>query len=293
WAVLDLVSGLIHKSLLTPAETEGEVRYRLLEPVRQYALERLAAAGEETTVRERHLAWCLDLAARAEPMLLGSEQAVWLTLLETEHDNLRAALTWSIHRCSPLAVQLAGPLWRFWWMRGHAGDGRRWLDAALACGGGQDAARATALNGAGALAYYQGEYERARSLYESSLSLRRKLADARGVASTLGNLGGVADSQGDYERAWALYEESLALRRELGDQWGIAIMLNNLGNLAQQRTDYARALALHEESLTLRRALGDTWGVSNTLGNLGHVVYDLGDYPRARLLQEESLALKR
>ena len=293
WAVLDLVSGLVHKSLLTPAETEGEARYRLLEPVRQYALERLATAGEETAVRERHLAWCLDLAARAEPMLLGPEQAVWLTLLETEHDNLRAALTWAIQRCSPLAVQLAGPLWRFWWMRGHAGDGRRWLDAALACDRGQDAARATALNGAGALAYYQGEYERARSLYESSLSLRRELGDTGGVASTLGNLGGVADSQGDYERAWALYEESLALRRKLEDRWGIAIMLNNLGNLAQQRIDYERALILHEESLALRRALGDTWGVSNTLGNLGHVVYDQGDYPRARLLQEESLALKR
>ncbi|MGH2411012.1 MAG: ATP-binding protein, partial [Chloroflexota bacterium] len=293
WAVLDLVSGLVHKSLLAPAEMEGEARYRLLEPVRQYALEQLTAAGEESAVREQHLAWCLDLAARAEPMLLGSEQATWLTLLETEHDNLRVALSWCIQRRSPLAIRLAGPLWRFWWMRGHASEGRRWLDAALACGGGQDAARATALNGAGALAYYQGEYERARSLYESSLSLRRELADTRGVASTLGNLGGVADSQGEYERAWALYEESLALRRELEDQWGIAIMLNNLGNLAQQRIDYAAALVLHEESLALRRALGDTWGVSNTLGNLGHVVYDLGDYPRARQLQEESLALKR
>jgi tetratricopeptide (TPR) repeat protein len=293
WAVLDLVSGLVHKSLLAPAGTEGEARYCVLEPVRQYALEQLIVAGEETAVRERHLAWCLDLAARAEPMLLGSEQAVWLSLLETEHDNLRAALAWSVQWCSPLAVRLAGPLWRFWWMRGHAGEGRRWLDAALACEGEQDAARATALNGAGALAYYQGDYERARSLYESSLSLRRTLADMRGVASTLGNLGGVADSQGVYERAWELYEESLALRRNLEDQWGIAIMLNNLGNLAQQRLAYARSLVLHEESLTLRRALGDTWGVSNTLGNLGHVVYDLGDYPRARLLQEESLALKR
>ncbi|HVA90775.1 MAG TPA: tetratricopeptide repeat protein [Chloroflexota bacterium] len=293
WTALDLVSGLVHKSLLTQVETEGEARYRLLEPVRQYALERLTEAGEEIGVRERHLTWCLDLAARAEPMLLGSEQAIWLTRLETEHDNLRAALTWCIQWRSSVAVQLAGPLWRFWWMRGHAGDGRRRLDAALACDGAPDAARATALNGAGALAYYQGDYERAQVLYESSLALRRELGDTRGVASTLGNLGVVADDQADYERAWALYEESLGLRRELEDQWGIAIMLNNLGNLARQRADYARALILLEESLALRRVLGDTWGISNALGNLGHVVYDLGDYPRAGFLQEESLALKR
>jgi predicted ATPase/class 3 adenylate cyclase len=293
--VLDLLGGLVNKSLVQAAEADGEVRYGLLETVRQYGQERLAATGETVGVRDRHLGYYLALAEEAEPMLRGPEQGHWLALLETEHDNLRAALGRARERgAGEQGLRLAGALWRFWDYRGYFGEGRNWLEAALAEGGpAPTAARAKALNGAGNFAFYQDDYDRAVALYEESLALLRPLGDTRGIAGSLGNLANVAYVQGDYPRAAALYEESLALMRKLGDTWGIATSLDNLGGVAEAQGDYPRAVALHEESLALFRDLGDTWGIAFSLGTLGNAAYAQGDYPRAATLYEESLALKR
>ena len=288
------VAELVDKSLLRQ-EHDGALRFGMLETIREYGLEQLAASGEMEEVRRRHAAHYLALAEPAAPELTGPHQAEWLARLETEHDNLRAALSWGREQAEPeIGLRLGGALWRFWEMRGHLSEGRRWLDAVL--GGSGDApasARATALSGAGTLAFRQGDYGQATALHEEALALRRELGDKRGIASSLNDLGNVACDQGDYGRARALHEEALALRRELGDMRGIASSLNNLGNVAHDQGDYGRARALHEEALALSRELGDTWGIALSLNNLGHVAREQGDYARATALYAECLTLCR
>jgi non-specific serine/threonine protein kinase len=267
----------------------------MLETVREYGLEQLAASGEEMMARDRHLAWCVALAEEAEPRLTGPEQVAWLARLEAEHDNLRAALGWARERGEgKMGLRLAGALWRFWWTHGHLSEGRRWLEETLKRGDRASAAsRATALTGAGTLAWTRGDYAHATAPHEKCLVLRRALGDRSGIAHALGTLGNVAHSQGDYGRATTIYEECLAIRRALGDRQGIASALGNLGAVAYQQGESRRAVALQEESLALKRALGDTWGIAGSLVNLGNVAYSQGEYGRAEVLYEESLALFR
>jgi predicted ATPase/class 3 adenylate cyclase len=292
-AILDLLMHLVDKSLVVVEEQDGEVRYRLLETIRQYARDKLVEAGDVVAVRDRHRAWYLALAEGAEPELWGTAQSQWLTRLEAEHDNLRAALEWSLETGAPeTSLCLAGALWKFWEVRGYLSEGRRWLERALAASGAPSpAARAMACAGAGVLARHQGEYDRARALLDEGLALCRAHDDRRGIAAALNNLGVVARRQGDFDRASALLKESLAIRRELGDDHGIASSLNNLGVLARHQGQYGSAIALLEECLALRRELGDKQGIANTLNNLGHAVRKQADLIRALALLREGLIL--
>jgi predicted ATPase/class 3 adenylate cyclase len=296
WGVLDLLGSLVHKSLVQAEERAGgELRYALLETVRQYGLERLAAAGGAPAVRDRHLAHFLALAAEAEPHLTGAGQMEWLARLEGEHDNLRAALSWARAQADgERGLRLAAALCWFWYMRGDLSEGRGWLAEALARASTAPAAlRATALNGAGNLASDQGEYGQAEVLYEQALALRRELGDTRGIAGSLSNLAGVAERRGDYGRAVPLFEEALTLARVSGDTLGIAKTLGNLGLALGQQGDIEREAALFEEALALFRALGDTMSIAGALDNLGQVAFQQGAYERARALHEEALALFR
>ena len=179
----------------------------------------------------------------ARPELQGPRQAEWFDRLEAEHDNLRAALSWSLERGdAETTLQMKAELWWFWYKRGHLSEGRRWLEAALENSMAPISARAEALNGAGVLARNQSDYERAREWLEESLLLRRELGDVTGTADVLVNLGTVALDRGDYPRARALFDESLSLRRESGDRWGTALALNNLGATAQAQGNLAEAL---------------------------------------------------
>jgi tetratricopeptide (TPR) repeat protein len=308
--LLDGLQSLIDKSLLYRVEDSGgEPRFKMLETIWEYAQEQLMASGEAEALQQRHAEYYLALVEAAELELTGVHQAVWLARLEAEHDNLRAALQWLLdQREVDLSLHFTGALWRFWPMHGHLSEGRRWLDAALGLAGRGGPARtagaappqpdtgrraAQALNGAGVLAYTQGDFTAAHAFLQESLALFRELGDTWGIAYALNGLGLVANDQGDYARARALFEESLAMRRELGNTWGIAASLNNLGLVAKEQGDYARARALFEESLALKCELGDTWGTALALSNLGLVAKEQGDYARARALYEESLALFR
>jgi predicted ATPase/DNA-binding SARP family transcriptional activator len=294
WEVLELLGQLVDKSLVVAAEQGEEVRYRLLETIRQYGQERLQGSEEADALRDRHRDWYLALAEQAEPELRGPAQGEWLTRLEEEHDNLRAVLAWCTQRREGEAgLRLGGAVWRFWEVRGYLAEGRERLAEALAARGADTAARAKALNGAGALARSQGDFIAARSLGEESLRICRELGDQQGIALSLNNLGIVAKDQGDYEGARALYEESLAIRRRLGDQHGIAASLYNLGDVARVQVGYEGARALYEESLAISRQLGDQRGISLALRNLGNVAKHQGDYEGARALHEESLAISR
>jgi tetratricopeptide (TPR) repeat protein len=268
----------------------------MLETIREYAGEQLIERGEEESIRAAHAAFFTALAEDAEPELTGREQPVWLDRLEHEHENLRAALRWTVHGERALGLRLAGSLWRFWYIRGHATEGRQWLESILATGPEPErdgTARAKALKGAGVLAGQQGDYERARELHEASLQLSRELADKDGIASALNNLSIVAWSQGDYDQAAALQEESLGIRRALGDRTGIAGSLHNLGVVARLRGEYDRATELQEESLRLCRELGDRTGMARSLHNLGSLALQQANHARAKELLEEVLQLNR
>jgi predicted ATPase/class 3 adenylate cyclase len=308
-AILDLLTGLVEKSLVV--YEEGSERYRLLETVRQYARDRLLEAGDGEAIRARHREYFLALAEEAEGHLTGPQQREWLERLETEHENLRAALDWSVSermkdeggRMNPIPfilhpssfiLRMAGALWRFWRVRGHLTEGRERLAQALARPGGTAAGRAKALNGAGILACVQSDFRTARSLLEEALAIFRQIGDRRGIAGTLIHLGNVALAHPDRQAAArSLYEESLAIHRELGDRPGTACCLANLGEVARNQGDDAAARTLFEEGLVTFRELGDERSIALLLSNLGNISQEHGDYGAARSLYEESLAISR
>jgi tetratricopeptide (TPR) repeat protein len=265
----------------------------MLETIREYGLEQLALAGEQAETRRRHAEWCLTLAERAAPKLLGPRQADWLVRLDAEHDNLRAALQWTIaQRDAQTALRLGTALHRFWTLRGHTGEGRRWLEQALTMGGDvPPAIRAWAKVGAGSLAERQGDYPQAQRWEEDALAVFRELGDQAGIAAALRYLGSVAHGQLDYARAAELEAAALRIFRELGDDSGVRAMLNNLGLTAFYQHDYLRAAELLEEALMRARASGALSSMATALNNLSLVAQAQRDYPRAADLQAEALEL--
>jgi predicted ATPase/DNA-binding SARP family transcriptional activator/DNA-binding CsgD family transcriptional regulator len=294
--VLDLLSALVDKSLVVAEATgEEEVRYGMLEPVRQYARERLEESGGTDDLLSRHAAYFLAEAETAEPELVGSQQGWWLSRLDREHGNLRAALAWSLERGDELGLRLGVALSRFWYARGYLSEGRRWLEEGLSVVGDTASAlvRAKALGEAGALADYQGDFEQARVAHEASLDIYRGLGNERGIATSLRNLGSVAASQGHYGRATELLGESLTLLRQSGTDTDVVRVLIRLGTLAISRGEHERSVAWFEEALSLARKTGDVIMVAVSLNNLGHVTLLRGDPERATALFEECLARER
>jgi predicted ATPase/DNA-binding CsgD family transcriptional regulator len=288
---LELVASLVDKSLLRQVEgTDGEPRLLMLETIREYALERLAESAEEETVRRVHASYYLALTEEAAPKLTTAEQMAWLDLLETEHNNLRAALRWSLDRAEvETALRLVGALWRFWYVRGHSNEGRRWLEEALALNaGGAESLRARALNGAGHLAWAQGDHDRAKALREESLALSRQAGEKREIADALNGLGFVIRRRGNYEAARDMHEEALALYKELDDRWGIARSIDLSGRAAAFQGDYAAARPGLEEALKIFREVGDQEGIAESTAVMGMVALGRGDYPAARLRIEEA-----
>jgi DNA-binding CsgD family transcriptional regulator/tetratricopeptide (TPR) repeat protein len=291
--VLGLLSRLVDKSLVV-AEATGndEARYRMLEPIRQYGLERLEESGEAEEVRRRHAEFFLALAEEAEPTLMGPQQGVWLKQLETEHDNLRAALSWSLeHGEAQLSLRLSGGLWRFWVRRGHLREGRRWLEAALTKhSAAVPATRVKALGGLGLIVERGGDERKAKALFVETLKLYGELGDEAGTAISLHNLGWVAILQDELESAGERFEESLAHYRRLDDDFGAARALYGLGYVATAAADYECARAHLEEALELFHGVGDYAYVAKCLGSLGRLAMLLGELEWAEGLFEEGLA---
>lgn len=293
--ILDLLNRLVDKSLVVAeVAQDGPIRYRMLEPVRQYARERLEESEEFDATLCRHAAFFLALAEEAQPELKGAQHEAWLERLETEHDNLRAALSWTLeNRKMEVALRLGAALGEFWHMRGHLSEGRRWLEAALAKGGAPSVARVRALATACRIAWEQADLERAMALGEEGLTLARWSEDEEGTAATLFNLGVAAMNRGELERAKALLEESQPLFRKLGNEWDLARSFSCLGIVAMFRGDYERAKALDEEGLAISRESGDVWCSGMTLNHLGVMALLQEDYGKAQALCKESLQLCR
>jgi len=297
--VLDLLEGLVDKSLVVAAPaTDGAVRYRMLEPIRQYAREKLEESGEADEVQDRHATFFLQVAEEAEPELDGPQQRLWVELLEGEHDNLREALSWVLERGEgELGLRLCGALWRFWLARGYLSEGGQWTEQALASNE-PAAARVKALEGLGELTQRQGDTARARAAYEEMLESSRALDEKGKVATALNSLGTLAVGEGDYERARVMLEENITVLGELENERNAATTLkrfyalNLLGYLAiNEDNDYAQGEAFWEKSLASVQEVGDTLQVGTTLSNLGYAALMQGNYERATTRCEEALAL--
>jgi tetratricopeptide (TPR) repeat protein len=267
----------------------------MLETIREYARERLEFSGEAEVVRRRHADLFIVLAESAELELSGPDRAAWLDRLETEHDNLRQALT-TLHERGDGEGQLrlAAALWGFWWQRGFLSEGRRWLEQAIGEGDAAGTAvQAAAHDGAGALAEAQGDLAEAAVHHEAALRLRHEIGDRRGEARSLVDFGIIADKMGEPERAKQLFEEALEIAQEEADLPRIAACLANLGFVALDQGDHQHAAVAFRESLNLFRDLGDQRNVSYVLGGLGTLVFLQGDYVGAAAVQEEALRVLR
>jgi predicted ATPase len=291
--IVTLVSRLVAKSLVQLDVSDDRARYRLLETIRQYASEYLAAGDEAATWHRRHADYFLALAEEAEPALTTGERNSWLVQLEEEHDNLRAALRWLIAQgASTAAVRLAAALGQFWQVRRYFREARQWLEQALALRPEvPDAVRARALEQLGELIRNQGDYVAARAALEESRDLFERLGDRRSIAGVLRSLGTIALHQvpPDLERATALFEECLALQRALDYQHGVAVCLFDLGALALEQGEFARAQMYFADALSRTRDLGAERHATIALANLGIVALLAGEDARARALFAEAL----
>jgi predicted ATPase/DNA-binding CsgD family transcriptional regulator len=310
--VLDRVASLMDKSLLRQVEQEGqEPRLLMLATIHEYGLEVLASSGEMASIRRAHAEYYLRLSEQAELELGGPQQAAWLERLEREHDNLRAALSWSLEQAGnkeaiegehykELALRLGGALRRFWVVHGYISEGRNFLERALTVGMPLASTRigasvqAKALIVAANLAFIQSDYERAEPLFQESLALYRELEDQPGVAFALSLLGSVAWTKGDMAAARTLTEEALAIARKVDDMERIATSLFILGLLSSSQGEYARASALFEESVATHRALRNKRGIAHSLSQLAQVLLvSLADQAKVSPLLEECLTLSQ
>ncbi len=296
-SALEGVASLIDKSLLQQTEQEGEEpHFVMLETLREYGLERLASHEEEEATRWAHAAYYLRLSEEAEQNSFGAEQAVWLERLEQEHDNLRAALRWSLEQGEAghsieLALRLGGALKLFWILHGHYSEGRTFLERALASGQGvMVSIQAKALMAATYLAINQSDIDRAETLCEESLALSRELSDTTGIENILSLQGSIAHIRGNLVEAYSLTEEAVSLARKSGDKFMIASTMHDLAFVCLDRGEYARACAMYEECLVAFRELGDKVGIAASLYQMAlGLFFSLSDQERVPLLLEESL----
>ena len=320
--VLDLLMSLVDHSLVVyDAGGDGkQERFRLPEPVRQYAGERLSESGETEAIGGRASSWFMGLAELAAESLNRPGEEAWLSILETESGNLRASLAWeerwggSEKERNPFeyaprlesAVRLAAALWRFWYVQRYWAEGRRWLESALTRTipetlGMRDpmevwpatTARAKALYGAALLARAQGDREAEWKWQAQALTFCDQLGDQKGTAASLTSLGNTARMQGDYAKARGLHEASLRILRQIGDTLEIANVVSDLANAAHEQGDLKAARPLFEEALTLWRQLRDPGEIGTMLGNLGNVTSAEGDLPAAQALYEEAVVYYR
>jgi non-specific serine/threonine protein kinase len=291
-SILDALSRLVDKSLLL-VQQQDQPRYRFLEPIRQYARDKLNETGEANLIQDRHLSYYLRLAEEGEPYLYGAGQQDWKNRLELDHDNLRVALAWSLESNQIEAgLKMAGALAWFWLSKGHLSEGNLWLEKTLASGAGaQGKDRAKALRASSILLTATGDYIRARAFAELSVELYREIGDNRGVGLALIDLGASLYHEGKREEAIESCEESLRLLQATGERWGIAYALVWLGDPLFRMGDIERAATSWEESLRLSQELGDHNLMAWSLGGLADVARLRADYQRATGMFKEALSL--
>jgi predicted ATPase len=292
----ETLASLVDKSLVRQRDgADGEPRFRLLETIREYALERLEEAGELDELRRRHAERYLELVEAAEPELTRANQALWLGRLDEENDNIRAALAWTTSAGEfESALRLAGALVRFWSTRGHMREGRgRLAEALVAPGSVAPATLAKAYFASGYAALGEGDFREARAEFERSLEQARAAGDERAEGAALAQLAWLSMAGGEAEEARKLAEQSSQLAERTGDKLTASGAATTLADLAIAAGEHDEAISLYERGLALRRALGDKRLVANSLVGLARAELLQGDYERATALLQEALTLAR
>ena len=291
--VVDVLSRLVEKSLVVMDELDGRARYRLLEPVRQYAAEQLEVSGELAEVQERHIHHFLAFAEHcAGPVLRDGV----LELLTQEQDNQRAALRWCMdHQAPETGFRLARGWMMLWHARGNTMEVRAWLRQLLALPGAEQPtiARAAALGFSGRLATRHGDYAAAREFYEQGLATAHDVADAHQLFAILMDLGQGAKARGEYAVARRHIDEGVVAARASGDRMCEAMGLVSLAALADEQCDFATSQVCAENALNLARDSGHHFWAANALAVLGSAALARGEMATARQRMEESLAILR
>jgi predicted ATPase len=293
--LLDGTASMVDKSLLQQMEqAHGELRFVMLETIREYALEKLKASQEEASTKRAHAAYCLVLAEEEAGEQNSAETAGWLERFTLEHDNFRTGLEWLTEtRNAEWGLRMGAALFRFWETRELITEGRDSLGKLLKLPAPPTMVRERAVFSAGVLACAQADYAAADPLFREALDIARQLGDKRGIAVSLNALGINDRNRGEAAVAHSLFEESLSLWRELGDSRAIARSVSNLANVAKSQRDFARARSLHEECLSIFSGLGDRAGVAWSLNSQGDVAREEEDFAGAQALYERSLAIFR
>lgn len=289
--VLEMLGALVDKSLLRQyPDADGAVRFTMFETIRSFASEMLEESGEAEWVRDHHAKFYAGYAEESDPHLIGPTQAVALKRLETEHANLRSAITWCIQRDdTDTALRLAGSLWRFWNLTGRLSEGRALLAKIVDSEEGRAALRMRAFYGAGVLADSQGDFEEAQRHFSRMLELAQVEGSEWGVANATNNLGIVALRRGDLSAAESALEKGFQAWSELGNDMAAALSLQNLGNVAREAEDLPLAKRRYDEALAGFRRLGDKRGEAWSLDLIGDIERRCGNLSEARELLEESL----
>ena len=290
--IFDLMSSLVDKSLIQQRQqTHDEPRFRMLETIREYALERLQQGGEEPATKRAHAAYCLVLGEEGNPELNEPDRAAWLARCDIEHDDFRAALDflfqtgdleWGFRFCTAL--------FRFWDMREHSAEGRAQLEHILDLAGEKyTRERAKACLYLGAFTTAQGDFQAADHFSELARLLFEQIGDPLGVALSWNAAAIGARDRGDYVTAQNNFEKSLTFFRTMADRVATARCLHNLGNVSKIRGDYARARMALTEAMEIFKGLGDSSGAAWALNQQADVARDQGDLPGARALYERAL----
>jgi non-specific serine/threonine protein kinase len=294
-AALSIVASLAEKSLVQQvARPDGTPRFRILETIREFGLEQLEAAGETETTMRQLAGWCQVLLEGVEEAFFTAMQGRWVERLETEHDNLRAVLTWALERGDAATAQsLIDKLGWFWIPRGYLSDGRTWGERALALGDASPTPeRAATLSRTGTFAWLQGDHQRARELAAEGLRLSRQIGHVIGEGNSQFVLGWTAEDDGRFDEAEAHLTEALDHMRAHGIITWAGFSLTYLGHVDYERGQVERAAVRFEEAHDIFRATGNTYGIGVVLANLAKAARRRGDYSRASALYAESLVLR-
>ena len=290
------IRGLVEKSLLRHELTpEGQARYTMLETMRDYARDQLEARGELERVQQWHCEYYLRFAQAAQPNIQkGGNQAYWLSLVECEHNNLRAALAWAIATSNgaSTAMELGWAMHSFWYLRGYFSEARRWLGQILALDITATATRANLLRYASDCAHAQGDYDGARGFEQEGLEISKTLGDEDGIYTSMDGLAILAGIQGDYAQTVELLEQVLLYRRQTNDTQRLTTTLNNLALATRRLGNIERAKQFYEEAVAVTKGVGNLYSLAHALKGLAEIHAKLREYLSAVHLFRESISIR-
>jgi predicted ATPase/class 3 adenylate cyclase len=287
--VLDGLSSLADKSLIRPVAAAAEPRSLMLQTIREYALERLAAEGERTAAERAHAGYFSALAAAAREHVEGGEAASWMDRLDRESGNLRAALEWLIEHDAAGARRMGPALWRYWQRRGHLGEGRRWLERieALPDGAATPGAQAGVHAALGSIAYWQNDFATSRAAYEKSLAIWREIGEEGGLQDATYNLGFIHLVEHRFDDARDAFGESLVLAERLGNQQAIGRLQFGLAMTALVEGKLQEARERYEETIRILEPLGEEYFTWTARRNLVEAATRAGELDEAEARNRE------